>query len=79
MSRLKLTESRAGKNGRIAVLHLAGMLGPDDRKALADTFQKLADEGIRRVVLDLKKMEHFSSAGIGLLVFRGIPGKINQR
>lgn len=62
--------------GGVAVLQLKGALDGSNYQSLIDAAQKLYDEGLRNILLDLSELTFMSSAGISAvhrtaLIFRG--------
>ena len=51
----------------VTVLHVQGKLDGSNFETLVDEAQKLYNDGIRHLVLDLEKLTYLSSAGISAL------------
>lgn len=56
------------KDGRLAVLEVAGYINNEAGEAIAETSRKLLDEGCSRLLLDLQATRIINSIGISLLL-----------
>ena len=53
--------------GRVLVMHLSGMLDGQTHEALYDAAKAEYEAGVRFLLLDLKKLDVITSAGLGAL------------
>ena len=56
------------KNEQELVLELTGRLDTNTAPTLAQTINENTDDGINKLVLDLKNLEYISSAGLRILL-----------
>ena len=64
---LDLTITNENGTLPVTVLHVQGKLDGSNFETLVDEAQKLYNDGIRHLVLDLEKLTYLSSAGISAL------------
>ena len=73
---MEITVTQEDGNVPVSVVHLKGDLDASSYLDLVNSAQKLYDDGVRRLVLDLANLDFISSAGLASLhiivrMFRG--------
>lgn len=75
---MEILESRTGD---MAVVHVVGRINSSNAPELDDRLKRLVEVGCRRIVIDLGRLEHMTSAGFRCLLHaerhvHGLEGKL---